>query len=258
MSTIAVVGHRGTCGTFPENTLEGFASAIEAGADMLELDVMSSSDGQIVIHHDYTITPKLHVCFDGTAINDPPHIRSLTLAQIKGYGYKSKQATPAQIPSLLELFNLINSMKHPNAKQIRLMIEIKKDPLQPKQTAQSLVKLVNESGLKDRIFYASFDTETLFEVRRLSPKAEIILLFELDRALVPDTALQLKAKTLGPSNSLLKDRTQVQALKQKGFKIIPWTINDPKRWAELIEMGVDGIITDYPENLLHFLQDRSL
>jgi len=255
MSAIAVIGHRGTCGTLPENTLEGFASTIEAGVDMLEFDVMATADGQIVIHHDYTITSKLHVCFDGASISNPPHIRSLTLAQIKGYGYRSKLASPAKIPSLQEFFDFLHSLKHPNAKRVRLMIEIKKDPIHPKQTAQFLVKLVNESGMRDRIFYASFDPETLAEVRRLSPKAEMILLFEPDKAIVPEIALQLQAKTLGPSNSLLKDRNQVQALKQKGFKIIPWTINDPKRWSELIEMGVDGIITDFPQNLVRFLHN---
>jgi glycerophosphoryl diester phosphodiesterase len=250
MDAIAVIGHRGTCGTFPENTLEGFASAIEAGTDILELDVMATIDSQIIIHHDYLITPKLHLRLDGSIIDDSPQIRSLTLDEVKEYAYKPGKA---KIPSLQELFDLLHTMKHPNAKKVRLMIEIKKDPLNPKQVAQQVVNLIKNSGLKERVLYASFDEETLSEVRRLDPNAELILLFEPGKALIPDTAFLLKAKILGPSNSLLKTRSQVQALKQKGFKIISWTINDPQRWQELIDMGIDGIITDYPENLARFL-----
>ncbi len=63
---------------------------------------------------------------------------------------------------------------------------------------------------------------------------------------------------ISPDHLYLKNAEFVHELHRLGFRVVTWTVNDPKRWAELIEMGVDGIISDYPEDLLHFLKKQKL
>ncbi len=81
--TMHVQGHRGNRGLRPENSLPAFATAIEAGADVLELDLLVSKDGKLIIHHDYTVNQKLCTYLDGTPVSNPALIRSLTLSEIK-------------------------------------------------------------------------------------------------------------------------------------------------------------------------------
>jgi glycerophosphoryl diester phosphodiesterase len=262
MDSFVIIGHRGTRGTYPENTLEGFAAAIASMADALELDVMRTSDDQIVIHHDEAITNAIHERLDGKTIDAPLNIRSLTLQQIKQYRYKPNPKFPRQkkiahqIPSLEKLFELLHTLPHPNVKRIRLMLEIKKDPIDPQKTAELIVALVAKWKEKERVFYASFDPKILEFVHHADMEASLILLFEPKHSIDLELATRINAKIIGPSNTLLKSKRQVLGMKEKGFKIIPWTINDKQRCSELIEMGVDGIITDYPEDLIAFLQSN--
>ena len=97
------------------------------------------------------------------------------------------------------------------------------------------------------------------EIRKIDSKAEIGLIFRARErfdheipASILECAKALRAAIFSPEHSYLKDKNQVQSLQKMGFRIIPWTVNEPNRWKELIEMGVDGIITDFPIALLDF------
>ncbi len=250
---------------WPENTLPGFQAAIEAGVPVLELDILSTLDGHFVIHHDFTI-PKRYVYLDGSPVTTESLVSQLTLAQIKQIdcGTHPDPAFPNQlslfatIPTLQELFDLIAGSA------VRLNIEIKRDPRSPHLTisapeiAHKLVAQVALSGLKNRIFYSSFDPEVLFEIKKLDPRATLSLLFCPQFAtpqLALDAATRLGAQIFSPDHQMLTSKNQVDQLKQQGFRLIPWTVNDPARWRQLIDMGVDGIITDFPVELLALLSN---
>ncbi len=272
--SIEVQGHRGARGLYPENTLPAFKSAIEAGTNTLELDLHITQDGEVIIHHDYFIQEG----FDAQSL-----IRCLELAELKKVDCGSKtnpnfprqQSVPgAQIPTLDELFALINHSSHPNAKTVRLNLEIKRDPRYPELTinahelATKIVSKVQQAGFSKRVYYSSFDPDVLSEIHELDPEAELGFIFSADslaiaKKLSPENPMGLmihlaksfNTKVLSPEHVLLTDAKIVQAMHQAGFRVVPWTVNDSEDWSKYIEMGVDGIITDYPQDLLHFLNN---
>lgn len=282
---IEVQGHRGGRALCSENTLPAFMAGIEAGADVLELDVLASSDGELVIHHDFFINQEVSAYLDGKPVPQDMLVRSLTLTELKQFeiGKKAHPEFPeqrivsgTQIPALQELFDLLNKSSHPNAKKVRLNLELKRDlrfpewTLSPQELAISITSLVKKNELSDRVYYSSFDPEVLAAVRRVDPQAEIGFIFssqslEVAKLLHPEDAMEfllqiatlLHVKILSPDHELLKSKEDVSFLQKRGFRVIPWTVNDPARWAELASMGVDGMISDNPQKLVDFLEDPS-
>jgi glycerophosphoryl diester phosphodiesterase len=273
-----IQGHRGYRGRFPENTLPAFEAAIEAQADVLEMDLLLTGNEYVVIYHDYFINPALIVYQDKRSLTSQgPLVRSLTLAQVKEFdcGIKNNPDFPGQrrlagtqIPTLQELFTLIHTSTHPHAKKIRLNLEIKRETLLPELTlppaviVDTLLRVVRASGLSKRISYSSFDPEVLFELRKKEPKARIAFLQENTSTEAMNDILknmvaiasQLGAEIVSPEASLIHDVAQIRYLQQLGFKVVLWTVNDPLEWKKFINMGVDGLITDYPAELRTYLR----
>lgn len=270
---IEVQGHRGSRGTMPENTVPAFEKAIAAGVDVLELDLLMTKDGKIVIYHDHYLNPDLICRLDGMPYDSRSSLLlSMTLAELKELdcGRKTNSRFPKQksipgmqIPTLEELFEMINTSTDPHAKTVRLNLEIKRDPFHPQETiapstmAKQLLHLVHTYGFEDRVYYSSFDPDSLKQIRTLSPQAKIAFLREGSMEWLIDIAHWVQAETVSPEHILIHDADQIRSLQHMGFKVILWTVNDPQRWEELILMGVDGIITDYPEELIHFIQKNS-
>ncbi|MES2121911.1 MAG: glycerophosphodiester phosphodiesterase family protein [Chlamydiota bacterium] len=279
---IEVQGHRGSRGTMPENSLPSFGAAIEAGADVLELDLLVSKDGVIFIHHNFFSTPELCVYRDGTPLTESTLISNWTLEEIKNLDCGSKQnpqfpeqrtVPGAEIPTLQELFEWIQNSSLQGAKTIRLNLELKRDPRHPEYTAEpsafakKVVDLVNTMGFSNRVYYSSFDPEILGHVRALAPEATIGFIY--NRLAVDHMEMQhpgkgletllyfisaIRPQVISPEHFLLRSAEDVLQLKGRGMRVIPWTVNDPARWGELRTMGVDGLITDYPEQLMEFLK----
>jgi glycerophosphoryl diester phosphodiesterase len=278
-----VQGHRGNRTLRPENTLPSFMAAIEAGASTLELDILVTADNQLVIHHDFFVNKELCVYLDGRRVTEEVLVRSLTLAELKKLDagsrinplFPGQVAIPGtQIPTLQELFELINTSSHPNAKKIGLNLEIKRDlrfpdwTLPPEKLADAITTQVRRNGLSDRVYYSSFDPEVLAALHKIEPTAKTAFIFcreslEVASILHPEAGMEfllkiasmLHVSILSPDHHMLKSKADVLFLQKQGFKVIPWTVNDPKRWAELAEMGVDGIISDDPIGLIQFLKD---
>ncbi len=267
-----IQGHRGTRGLKPENTLSSFSAAIEAGVDALELDLLMTKDGELVIYHDFYVNEQLCMYLDGSEVTPPsPLVYSLTLLQIKQLdcGSKKNPLFPRQqlipketIPTLQELFSMISSSAHPHAKKVRLNLEIKGDPRDPKLTAspesfvRELLDVVNRSDFKQRVYYSSFDPRMLHEMRKLDPSATLAFLKAGDLEGLVEIATQLHAAIVSPEQHLLKSKEDIKFLQDHGFKVITWTVNDPKRCIELLEMGVDGVITDYPHDMIQLLREK--
>lgn len=111
---------------------------------------------------------------------------------------------------------------------------------------------MKKNGLSNRIYYSSFDIEVLQAIHDIDATA--ILGWSVSRTIALEKIKLLPIAVLFLEHTLLKDEDQIRELQKKGFRVIPWTVNDPDRWKELIEMGVDGIIIDYPKSLLNFIQ----
>lgn len=272
---IEVQGHRGTRGTMPENTLPAFIEAIVAGTDVLELDLHITSDGAVVIYHDFFVRPDLCIQKNGALI-EKKLIREMSLSAIKELdcGSKIDPAFPEQvpvpgteIPTLQELFDCIKGMQHPNAQKIRFNLELKRDlrhpeySADPQEFARKVLMLVQKNGFDQRVYYSSFDRELLTAVRKFDATATLALLY--NKRLMSffggfenliKLAKSLNIQILSPEHSLLQSQEDVQRLKEKGFKVATWTVNDPSRCKELAELGVDSIVTDYPAKLIELLK----
>lgn len=277
LHSVEVQGHRGAPSSFPENTLPAFKAACMAGADLIELDVHLTKDKVLVVHHNFGLNPITSCFLDGTSITKNELIRNLSLDEIKNIDCGSKvnsdfpeqKALPGtQIPTLEELIDFIKS----SSDKICVNIEIKRDPRFPEQSypadeiVDRVLDQVEKKDFASRVRYSSFDPEVLILLREKAPNAIISFLFgsetlkEISKKynvaamdVILKFASNLQAQILSPHHEILKDSTEVVAIQEKGFKVVAWTVNDPIRWKELYEMGVDGIITDYPAALVSFL-----
>lgn len=257
---VEIQGHRGMMGELPENTLLGFSAAIDAGVDTIELDVVCTADRHFVVYHDLETNPVRLRTMQGELIPQRP-LRTLSLSEIKQLDcgsiphldFPEQRVVPrTQIPTLAEVLELIRP------RDVRLSLDIKRDPhLDPKDLAKQLVAQIRDSGLEDRIDYHSFDPMILSEIRRLDHNVRIGLIFEeRDLEKMISSAIHAGARILSLDHTLLPNRDHVQTLKNLGFRVLAWSVNDPERWEDLIDMGVDGLITDYPRELVQFISDN--
>jgi glycerophosphoryl diester phosphodiesterase len=249
---IEVHGHRGARAAYPENTLPAFRHAIEAGVDYIELDVRLTKDNHVVVHHDPELSSDR--CLDGEGRSAAPGtaIRSLTLEELRRFdcGARANPEFPHQrtvpgtrVPTLHEVFDLVRSLPHPNARVVGIHIELKAHPSKDfpsaKEYASLLVPILSEHGMLDRTVMQSFNLRLGAIAKRLARK--------LGRKGNP--------KVISPPASWIS-RPLVAILHALKMRVVPWTVNDPEGWEKMIGLGVDGIVTDDPEGLIRYLRNR--
>jgi len=246
-----VIAHRGFSGKFPENTLASFEAAAKLPIDALEMDVHSTRDGRIVVIHDSTLdrtTDRSGNVFDQNweslrradagFLFDPDKNGS--------YPFRGKGIS---IPLLEDVFRSFPNMKFiVEIKQVLPAIE------------EPVYRLIKKYKVEDRIIVASEHTEPLLRFRSIAPAIATNLSGKESLAFynsfrlhlhnfyrVPGDALQIPPTFRG-------ERVVTPAIcriaKQKGLVLQVWTVNEPKEMEELIQFGVDGIITDFPDRLL--------
>jgi glycerophosphoryl diester phosphodiesterase len=212
------IGHRGAKGYEPENSLVSFQKAIALGVDMIELDVYQSKDNIPVVIHDKTIDRTT----SGSGL-----VADFTSKELQNFG----------IPTLEDVFNLIQN-------QCKINIEIKSF-----EATESILKLIASSTFaKEKIILSSFDWNALQEVRFHDNDIRIGVLTETDLDLAMAFAKFIKAYSIHPYYHLLTVENTLK-LKEKNFKIFPWTVNEPEDIIFVKSLNVDGIITDFPDRL---------
>lgn len=270
-------GHRGARGVAPENTLAGFAAALALGVDTLELDVGVTRDGVVVICHDRRLNPDVTRGPDGRWIEAPgPLLRGLTYAELRGYDVgrlrpgsdyaarfpEQQPADGERIPRLAELFALVRKAGNTH---VRFNIETKLSPSAPDETlapepfARALLAEIRAAGLQARASVQSFDWRTLRVVEREAPEIPTVYLTGRRRgeASQPAAVKAAGGRRWSPNHEELDSAALVQARKL-GLTVVPWTVNEPGHIERLLDLGVDGIITDYPGRVRAALQRRGL
>jgi glycerophosphoryl diester phosphodiesterase len=269
---IEVQGHRGARALRPENTLPAFEYALEVGVDVLELDLVATQDDHLVVMHDPHLNPLLCVGPEGAAVPEGVAVRSLTLAQLKTYdcGAKQNPRFPKQVPvpgprvpTLEALLEHVEASRHPAARKVAFNIELKLEPGRPElyPTPERFAELVlaplKARGLLERVVIQSFDHRPLAAVKARAPKVKVAMLLSDNFPNPVAIARDLKAAIISPHHEWMT-RDAVAALHAAGVKVVPWTANDEAAWARLVDMGVDGIITDDPAALIAYLKGRGL
>ena len=232
------IAHRGASLAAPPNTLAAFEKAIELGADGVELDVHLSADGVPVVIHDFTVD----AIADGSG-----RVADLTLTQLKqldaGSGFDPAFAGE-HIPTLEEVLRHVGN-------RVLLNIELKTASLRDKGLEQTVITLVEQHGLSDRVLLSSFNPFSLRRAKRIAPHIPAGLLH------APDLPLPLRHAWLAflvphearhPEHRLVNSRYMARA-RQRGYRVHVWTVDDPKEMYRLINAGVDSIITNVPDVL---------
>lgn len=269
LRTLEVQGHRGARGLRPENTLSAFEYALQLGVDVLELDLGVSKDGQVVIYHDQWVNPALCKGANRVPLNSLTlsELKRLDCGSLKNPRFPEQQPQPLErIPSLDEFFSWIQSHPSSSAKKLGFNIEIKSDPEFPALSpppdvfAKRVIEVVRQHGMQKRTVLQSFDHRTLIEARRLEPELTLSALVEKRPtgsagASLSQIAIRAGAQILSPAHQWLTAE-DVKELHASGIRVIPWTANTESEFEKLLILGVDGIITDYPDRLLAFLKTR--
>ena len=286
--------HRGGRGLRPENTLAAFENALRMGVTTLELDIAITADGVAVISHEPALYPGTTRDPEGRWLKEPgPLVRSLTLAQLQRYDvgrlnpdlaygkpFAGQQAQDGQrIPTLASLFALVKQL---GANDVQFDIETKifpnrpNDTLPPEEFVKTLLAAIRDAGMTERVMIQSFDWRTLQLVKRLQPGMRTVYLtiqsrntnnvedpsWTAGRLLrdYPSVADMVKAAggSIWSPNFNNIDAAAVKRAHEIGLQIVPWTVNDPADMRRLIDWGVDGIISDYPDRLREAMRERGL
>ena len=217
------IGHRGAKGHMPENTIESFLKAFELGAHGIELDVHLSADGEAVVIHDETV--------DRTIRNAAGFVKDFTVSEFKKLG----------VPTLVDVFHIL-------PEDIFLNIEIK-EAAAVKVVVEEIEKFLRLGEIQlSAVLVSSFNWDMLKEVKILNPSIQIGVLTEENPNAALFFANEINAFSIHPHFELLTDEF-IKKAKQKGFQVHTWTVNSPEDITFVKKLGVDAIISDFPDRL---------
>ena len=290
-------GHRGARALAPENTLPGFARALSIGVTTLELDCGVTRDGVVVVSHNRALDPAITRGPDGQWLTAGPLINAIDFAALAQFdvgrirpGSDYARRFPVQegldgvrIPRLAEVFELAARAGN---RAVRFNIETKIDPSRPGETvgpgafARALIAVARAHGMAARTTIQSFDWRTLAVVQAEAPEIATAYLSiqqsgedtiragapsspwtadlrYADHGSVPRMVKAAGGAIWSPYHGDLSPELLAEA-HQLGLEVIPWTVNDRATMDRLISLGVDGIITDYPDRLREAMRAKGL
>jgi len=237
---ITRIAHRGASGKglAPANTLAAFRKAIEIGTDAVEMDVHLSRDGHVVVCHDATLN---------RTTDRRGAIKDLTLSEIKQADAGSR-FDPAfageRIPTLKEALDLIRG-------QAFALIEIK-----PEDITREVVRFIEEQDAVERVVLQSFHKEVVLEIGLLNPnlrKALLIGVPAIDIRHILASRLVRRTTEVGANILALSHNAAtpelVRELHRRDLALYVWTVDEPDALKHMIRIGVDGIISNYPDRL---------
>lgn len=252
-----VIAHRGGAGLWPENTLHAFERTAALGTDVIETDVRLTADGALVLIHDATVERTT----DGAG-----RVADLTLAELKrldaGYRFTSDggrtfphRGRGLTVPTIEEAFALSGNL--------RFNLEPKDDS---PALVTSLCRALREHGMVERVIVAAFRQTTLEQFRRECPEVATSASAAEASAFLARYKAGLAASYSPPMQALqvpeyagamqVLTRDFVEAAHGRNLHVHAWTVNSPEDMRRLLEMRVDGIMTDHPDRLLEMLKQN--
>ena len=268
---VDVQAHRGGAGLMPENTIEAMKHALDLGVNTLELDLQISQDGQIVVSHDPYFHHRYAIRPDGSNIqkDDPKeYIYTMPYSEVVKYdvGSRPSEVWPEKAciktvkPLASDLIDFVeNYTKENGLSPVRYNIEIKsKDAKGEGQNwptydrfVSECCKLLHSKHLGDRLVVQSFDVRALNYMHEKYP--EFILSYLVDaKAGDFDTfmaKLKFTPQWLSPHHSIT-DEVLVEKCREKGIRIVPWTVDKPEDIKRILDLKVEAIISNYPDRVL--------
>jgi glycerophosphoryl diester phosphodiesterase len=286
-------GHRGARGLKPENTLPSFEVALDFGVSSLETDVHLTADDVPILAHDPILDGRLLSTLSLAEVRayrldrnpDPgrfPRQEKSTTPLAEAFaGQRGMDIYAA--PTLGDLLDFAeayggsageqagkNDSQRAAARRVRFDLELKRVPFHPEtigdgfdgrnpgRLEEQVVAAVRNAGMVERTAIRSFDHRSVRSIGMLEPRIMLALLVAGTAVLDPVGMLQnAGARVYCPEYTFL-DSGMVAALHAAGMRVLPWTVNEMDEWARLLEWGVDGITTDYPDRLAAWLGERGV
>jgi glycerophosphoryl diester phosphodiesterase len=231
------IAHRGASGTAPELTRAAFLRALELGCDMIELDVQLSRDGYLVVVHDHELQ---------RTANHAGAVREMTLAELKQLDvgrWFDASFGGENILTLEEVVQLVG-------RRAMLNVEVKSPPGDWSGTALKTVAVLSHAGILGTSVISCFQMQALQKVRELSPAARLgVLWHDPDFEEAWRWAHELAAWSFHPWSKVVTEEGVAEA-HRRGLRVLTWTVNDPEEIEQMVAIGVDGVMSDYPERLL--------
>jgi len=240
------MAHRGFSGIAPENTLAAFERAIQIGSDFIELDVRFSRDGKLVVFHDDTLE---------RTTNGRGRVAALSLQELKKLDAGSwfgLSFFDEKIPTLSEVLQLARG-------RILVNIELKKGDHGAYtliDLAEQALKEVQQSGMDAQVLFSSFDLAAVRYLSQKEPSIPVALITRNPWSSPTDLWGATPFPFLNPRKSTLTE-TNLTKAHQQGVRIIVWTVDAEEEMEKFVTMGVDGLITNYPDRLLKTLDKRA-
>lgn len=267
-----IEGHRGCRGLYPENTIPAFIEALKLGVNTLEMDVVVSKDGQLVVSHDPYINCDICLYCENMKGKKEANIYKLNYEDIKKIdcGSKVNPKFPEQKkmfaykPLLKEVIDEVEKyIKANNLPPVQYNIETKSTPggddvehPKPEVFAKMLYDVLKQKNILSRSIIQSFDARTLQVIHNTDANTKLALL------VLDADGFKKNIKNLGftptiySPNFILVNKKLVQQCHKAKVQIIPWTINEEDKMLKLQALGVDGLITDYPDKAIKVLRKK--
>lgn len=235
---VAVTAHRGSSLAAPENTMSAVRLAIEHGADIAEIDVQETADGEIVLLHDDDL---MRVASLNKRISE---LSFAEVQELDAGSWFSSEYAGERIPRLLDIIQLARG-------RIQLNIELK-GTKKPSRVTQRVVEMVRQQDFLEQCVITSLDREALREVKKLEERLEVGQIVSVSVGDI--TRLDVDFLSVNAKNV---NRKLIRAAELSGKQIHVWTVNDARQMSTMIDLGVDNIITDDPPLLIDLLDQRS-
>lgn len=247
MKTIipAVIAHRGLSSRYPENTLASISAALDEGVDMIEVDVAQTADHVPVILHDLSLN---------RTTNGKGNVHEVLLKDLKlldAGSWFNSEFSKERVPTLKEVLELVNG-------RCTILLEIKAGRKIFPGIERNIAKTIREYNASEWVIAQSFENDVLKKFRSVFPD---LRLHKLVTGNLPGLPLHIDSKVklgritryktfdaINISHRLLNKR-KLKKIRERGQKVFVWTVNTEEDMERIIRMGVDGIITDYPDRL---------
>lgn len=239
-----IIAHRGFSSIAPENTLIAFQKAIDCKADYFELDVHRTKDDSIVVIHDFSV--------DRTSSNDKKgEIAKMNYSDLTSVnvGYSTKfgdKYNTEKIPTLREALELAKG-------KIKVCIEIKVYGVE-----KEILEIVNDLGVKDEVILFSFYYPVLARIRQLDKKIPILYLVGNADEMTINYAKIIESNAIGVGSETTISKEYLNFAHKNGIEVWKWTVNTENEMQQLMSLGLDGLITDFPDKALKIKQSTQI